>query len=119
MCTIFGDDKLILTDIGHKVQNHINSDEESVGHKLLTVHEATILLNWLNCSFDLFIYSRALLTMLSSCIHYEPSGYMTIVYDDCIHTEGRSTFQNERLIFGTSHHLLAVAEENHECSSAG
>jgi len=41
-------------------------------------------------------------------------------YDDCIHTEGKSTFQNEWLIFSTSHHLLALAEENHKCScSAG
>jgi len=57
---------------------------------------------------------------MSSCIHYETSSDMMIVYDDCIHTERKSLSQNEWLIFGTSHHLLAVVEENHEYSwSAG
>jgi hypothetical protein len=38
---------------------------------------------------------------------------MMIVYDDFLHTEGKSLFQNKQLIFGTSHHLFAVAEETH------
>jgi hypothetical protein len=42
---MFGDDKTILTDIANKLQNHINSDEELMGHTVLTVHEASILLN--------------------------------------------------------------------------
>ena len=32
---------------------------------------------------------------MSGCIHYEPSAGMMIVYDDCIHTEGKSLFQNK------------------------
>jgi hypothetical protein len=45
---------------------------------------------------------------------------MMNVYDDFIHPEELSMLQNKLLIFSTSHHLLAVAEENHEYSwSAG